>query len=150
MYNAISSYVCVYIYIYLSLSLYTYIYIYVQCVCVCVHIYIYIYMYQGHGNHVCRNHVGRFTRTGCAGMLAQVRGVGTSKNMQLYFISDNFLVVQPVHLHHHTLAARARKSANMASVLPRHYASTPRSAQASTCATTATIAPSGSQGEPLV
>ena len=28
--------------------------------------------FQGHGNHVGGNHVGRFMRTGCTGMLAQV------------------------------------------------------------------------------
>ena len=30
---------------------------------------------QGHGSHVGRNHVGRFTRTGCTGMLVQVHGL---------------------------------------------------------------------------
>ena len=33
-------------------------------------------------------------------------------------LSGTFLVVQPVHLHQHTRAARARKSANMVSALP--------------------------------
>ena len=36
-----------------------------------------------------------------------------------YFLSGTFLVVQPVHLHEHTRAARVRKSANMVSILPR-------------------------------
>ena len=31
------------------------------------------------------------------------------------FLSGTFLVVHPVHLHQYTLAARARKSANMVS-----------------------------------
>ena len=30
---------------------------------------------QGHGNHLGRNHVGRFMRTGCTGMLVQVHGL---------------------------------------------------------------------------
>ena len=30
---------------------------------------------QGRGNHVGRNHVGRFMRTGCTGMSAQVHGL---------------------------------------------------------------------------
>ena len=45
------------------------------------------------GNHVGRNHGGRFMHKGCTSML----------------------VVQPVHLHQHSRADSARKSANMVS-----------------------------------
>ena len=34
-------------------------------------------------------------------------------------LSSTSLVVQPVHLHQHTRAAHAHKSANMVSILPR-------------------------------
>ena len=56
---------------------------------------LYAVVFQGRGNHVGRNHVGRFTGTGCTGTLVQV------------------LVLQPLHLHQYTRAAGARKSANM-------------------------------------
>ena len=36
--------------------------------------------FQENGNHVGRNHVGRFTRTGCMGMLAQVHGLHHEEN----------------------------------------------------------------------
>ena len=64
---------------------------------------------QGHGNHV-----GRFTCTVCTGILAQVHGLRHPKTAATC-LRVIFLVVQPVHLHQHTRAARARKSANMVS-----------------------------------
>ena len=67
---------------------------------------------QENGNHVGGNHVGRFTRTVCTGMLAQVHGLHHSDSTA---IICNVLVVQPVHLRQPTPAARARKSANMVS-----------------------------------
>ena len=58
-----------------------------------------------------RARVARVCRCSCTGC--------TTKKYS-YFLSGTFFVVQPVHLHQHTPAARARKSANMVSVLPRY------------------------------
>ena len=64
------------------------------------------------GYHIGRNHVGGFARTGRAGMSVQVHG---SNHEESAAEKDSCVcdVVQPVHLHQHTRAARARKSANM-------------------------------------
>ena len=61
---------------------YSYIYIYdiyvhidiVMSLSLSLSLYIYIYI-ERERDHVGRNHVGRFTRTGCMGMLVQVHGL---------------------------------------------------------------------------
>ena len=86
--------------------LYIYIYIYIY---ICIYIYIYICIRIGfvslqklflssvlkllreNGNHVGRNHVGRFTRTGCTGILVQAHGLHHSEQ-HVYILSRTLLV----------------------------------------------------------
>ena len=93
-------YVCIYIYIYICIYICIYIYIYMY---VCVYMYIYIYIYT----YICiyiSTHI--------------------YKLMYTYIYSQwHFFALEPVRLHQHTRAARARESAdmvaaNMVSILP--------------------------------
>ena len=42
---------------------------------------------QDHGNHVARNHVGRFTRTDCTGTSVQVHGLHHCENTAIFLVA---------------------------------------------------------------
>ena len=68
---------------------------------------------EGHGNHVGRNRAGRFTCTGCTGMLVDVQGLHHLENA-LICLGDTFIAARrSAHM----------ASANRVSVLPKRHCS---------------------------
>ena len=126
---------------YRYIYMYVYIYIYIY-ICIYMHIYIYIYIYiytsitigfaslqtmilssvltllRENGNHVGRNHAGRFKGTDWWVCWCKCTGCATMKIRlfsQWRFLSG----ATWAHSRPHTHAVHARKSANMVSAVPR-------------------------------
>ena len=67
---------------------------------------------QGHGSHVGRNHGWQISAHGLHGYVGASARVAPLRRCHKENSCIPPPVVQPVHLHRHTRAARARKSAN--------------------------------------
>ena len=89
---------CVYIYIYIYM--YTYVYTHVYKL-IYIYIYIYIHTYaRVHGNHVGRNYVGSFARTGLHGYVGASARVAPPRKYNVYTYNDNKQYCHYYYYHH--------------------------------------------------